>query len=765
MTPSRTIHHAPSTVTRSRTARRTARALTLAIAGAVGLGTLLPVTAQAAQAWTGAANTAVPHWGAAAAAGNDGRLYVVGSASNPSAVEAYTPSSNTWTTVASLAHGRYDVGAAKGSDGRIYAVGGYDFDGCGCYSAETDAYNTGTNAWATVAAMPVGRIFPAVAATSDGRIVVFGGYGTTGSTNRVDIYTPSTNRWTAGTNMPTPRYGAAAVTGADGNIYVIGGYQDGVRVIGTVEMYNPTANTWTTKAAMPTPRYQLAGALGTDGKIYAMGGTNDTGFFATVEAYDPTSNSWTTAPPMPTARYGLGAATLGGRIYAVGGRGVGGDLKKTEYLSGSGTTPPTGTVTINGGAATTNSLTVSLAVPASGSAAITTVAISNSGATSGGLLSTSRTFTYSTPISWDLSDAATGGTTATGNHTVYVQWKDANNLWSTIANDSIDYETAPVPQPVTNLQADTSVTDQVTLTWTNPGTLAGDIVRRAGSSACPANAGDGTPIGASTVRTSELDAAGTPGTAYCWSVFTTDGTTYSVVTSVVATVPVGGGGGGSGPVISGINNKLNFTTVAGGKVPVQTTWVGTDSGDTIASYQAQMQTNGGAWTDVTLAHPTSTDLTVNLTPGSTYNFQIRGTDSHGNVGAWTQGVAFVLNGYQQTAATYTGTWTNQALAGSWGGNVKFSKASGASASITFTGRNLAFVSTLGPGYGAADVFVDGIFWKTVDLHAASTTKALIEFRWSTGLLTNQTHTIRIVNKATTGHPRIDIDGFISFQSV
>jgi hypothetical protein len=51
------------------------------------------------------------------------------------------------------------------------------------------------------------------------------------------------------------------------------------------------------------------------------------------------------------------------------------------------------------------------------------------------------------------------------------------------------------------------------------------------------------------------------------------------------------------------------------------------------------------------------------------------------------------------------------------------------------------------------------------MHAGTTSKAVLEFRWSTSLLTNQTHTIRIVNKATAGHPRIDIDGFLSFQSV
>lgn len=753
------VHHAPSTI-RTRTVRRASRTLVALMAGSMMLATLLPVTAQAAQVWTVAAHTAVPHWGAAAAAGNDGRLYVIGSASNPTAVEAYNPSSDSWSNVASLAHGRYDVGAAKGADGRIYAVGGYDPDGCGCYSGETDAYNTGTNAWATVAAMPTPRIFPAVAAASDGRIVAIGGYASGGSTNKVEIYTPSTNKWTAGTAMPTPRYGAAAVTGSDGNIYVIGGYRSGVRVVGTVEVYNPAANTWTTKAALPTPRYQLAGALGSDGRIYAMGGTNDTSLMATVEAYDPTLNTWSTAAPMPTARYGLAGASLGGKVYAVGGRAVGGDSKAAEFLSGQAA--PSGTISINGGAATTNSLTVSLAVPATGSAAITNVAISNSGATSGGLLSSAQVLAYATPLSWNLSDVATGGTSATGTHTVYAQWKDANGVWSAIASDSIDYETAPPQQPVTNLQADTSVVGQVTLTWTNPASLTGDLIRRADSASCPVNAGDGTPVGSTSVRTSELDATGTPGTAYCWSVFTTDGSNNSVATSVVATVPVGGGG--SGPVVSGINNKLTFSNVTGGKIPVQTTWIGTDADDTIASYQAQMQTNGGAWTAVTLATATSTDLTVNLTPGGTYNFQVRGTDSHGNVGAWSQGTAFVLNGLQQTAATFTGTWKKQTLAGSWGGNVSFSKVAGASASITFTGRNLALVTTTGPGYGSADVYVDGILWKTFDAHAVTTSKALIFFRWSTGLLTNQTHTVMIVNKATAGHARFDIDGFISFQS-
>jgi N-acetylneuraminic acid mutarotase len=35
--------------------------------------------------------------------------------------------------------------------------------------------------------------------------------------------------------------------------------------------------------------------------------------------YDPASDRWTTAAALPTARHGIGAASLGDRIYVIGG--------------------------------------------------------------------------------------------------------------------------------------------------------------------------------------------------------------------------------------------------------------------------------------------------------------------------------------------------------------------------------------------------------------------------------------------------------------
>jgi alpha-tubulin suppressor-like RCC1 family protein len=221
-----------------------------------------------------------------------------------------------------------------------------------------------------------------------------------------------------------------------------------------------------------------------------------------------------------------------------------------------------------------------------------------------------------------------------------------------------------------------------------------------------------------------------------------------------------------GPTVSGINNDLiGATSITGtGQIAVTTTWTGTDPYASITSYQAKEQINEGAWIKATLTDAHATSLTLNLTPGKRYDFQIRATDSLGHSSPWTPGVAFSLNGFQEGAATYSSSWVAAPLAGSWGGGVSYTVAANSSASFTYTGRNLAWIGTKGPGYGSAKIYIDGTLWKTINCNATSTMKRQILFRYSNGLLTNSTHTVKIVNLATVGHPRIDVDGFVSLQS-
>jgi Kelch motif. len=64
-----------------------------------------------------------------------------------------------------------------------------------------------------------------------------------------------------------------------------------------------------------------------------LAGATSTGYTGAVEAYDPVHGFWTTSPSMPTRRYALAAASLGNKIYAVGGVSPANDpLATVEYL-------------------------------------------------------------------------------------------------------------------------------------------------------------------------------------------------------------------------------------------------------------------------------------------------------------------------------------------------------------------------------------------------------------------------------------------------
>ena len=77
---------------------------------------------------------------------------------------------------------------------------------------------------------------------------------------------------------------------------------------------------------MPTARFDVAGAVGPGSllsqRFYVIGGVTAPSTvleLATVESYSPLANSWRTEPRLRTPRRGLGATTVAGIIYALGG--------------------------------------------------------------------------------------------------------------------------------------------------------------------------------------------------------------------------------------------------------------------------------------------------------------------------------------------------------------------------------------------------------------------------------------------------------------
>jgi len=148
------------------------------------------------------------------------------------------------------------------------------------------------------------------------------------------------------------------------------------------------------------------------------------------------------------------------------------------------------------------------------------------------------------------------------------------------------------------------------------------------------------------------------------------------------------------------------------------------------------------------------------------SFRVDSFDARGNyVGsAFTNAPTFVSNvGAPPDAdATYAGAWSTQTTASALGGSLHFSTKKGASATLAGNVRTLAWITTVGPTHGSAQIFVDGHQVATVSTHAATVGFRRVKFaRAWWGGPNDPVHTIRIVNAGTSGHSRVDVDGFLA----
>jgi hypothetical protein len=196
----------------------------------------------------------------------------------------------------------------------------------------------------------------------------------------------------------------------------------------------------------------------------------------------------------------------------------------------------------------------------------------------------------------------------------------------------------------------------------------------------------------------------------------------------------------------------------GSAVPTKLTWVGSDAGSGIGHYEVWLSTNGGSF--VLVASPTSATYTRSLTASTTttYRFEVRAIDNVGNRSSFVLTPTFHVKLIQQTSATFGGTWTTTTTTSASGGSYRYCTASAASAWYTFTGRAIAIVAAVGTQFGSFKVYIDGVYVTTVSEYASSLAWRRIVYaqRWSA----SGTHTIKLVNLATSGHPRLDLDAFV-----
>ncbi|MFN8631296.1 MAG: CSLREA domain-containing protein [Chloroflexota bacterium] len=202
------------------------------------------------------------------------------------------------------------------------------------------------------------------------------------------------------------------------------------------------------------------------------------------------------------------------------------------------------------------------------------------------------------------------------------------------------------------------------------------------------------------------------------------------------------------------------TRMSGSSIPVRVAWTGSSApgGTGIGAWFLARSLNGAAYAPIcgTLHLPA---CTTSLASGATARYRSRAANGDGTLSATATGPSIKAALVQQTASTlrWSGSWTTSRTASASGGSMRSSSRAGASVSYTFTGRNIALLTTRAAGRGKARIYINGSLKATVDLGGATSYRYIA---WQLRFSTSATRTIKVVVVGTSGRPRVDIDGFI-----
>ena len=219
-----------------------------------------------------------------------------------------------WKQVASLPVG-YNGGEAVSLNNEIYFVAGRTKTS---KSASFYKLNPKINQWEKLTDIPKPATNFALAVV-DGKIYAVGG-DLLQDANRE--YNPQINSWKLLKPMPTPRQHINCGV-YENNIYIAGGLTSWKNITKKHEVFNTATNTWSEKAAIPY-LVQNATVVTIDSLIYVIGGAgtkeNIWGDVWTVDTYNINTNKWKKINDLPQLLFGSAAVVVNKEIIVLGGQ-------------------------------------------------------------------------------------------------------------------------------------------------------------------------------------------------------------------------------------------------------------------------------------------------------------------------------------------------------------------------------------------------------------------------------------------------------------
>jgi hypothetical protein len=250
------------------------------------------------------------------------------------------PYKGTWKPTGPLNKARTNHTASGLANGGVLAAGGSGATGA---LNSGELYNPATGNWTpTNGTLNTARYYHAAARLANGWVLVAGGRGASSAyyLNSAELYNPATDAWTTTVHpLNTARIIHTATQLANGKVLVAGG-SGATGSLNSAELYDPATDAWTTTAQpLNTTRAYHTATLLTNGQVLVAGGYSGT-MLNSAELYDPAKGTWTPTGPLNAAR-GFHTATLlsTGKVLAAGGNGAGGILNSAELYQSLGQPP------------------------------------------------------------------------------------------------------------------------------------------------------------------------------------------------------------------------------------------------------------------------------------------------------------------------------------------------------------------------------------------------------------------------------------------
>ncbi len=189
-------------------------------------------------------------------------------------------------------------------------------------SSEGTTGSEGDPGWHTLAPLPGGPRQETAVAARDGQVYVLGGFVGSGAiVADVARYDPATDTWASVADAPAAMHHAHLAAHGEA-LYLLGSLRGyGFDQDGASWAYDPATDGWTAVTEMPLVTARGGGGAATIGdRIYVVGGLAGGQAVADAWAYEPDTDTWTPLADLPTPRDHLGVAAVDGLVYAVGGR-------------------------------------------------------------------------------------------------------------------------------------------------------------------------------------------------------------------------------------------------------------------------------------------------------------------------------------------------------------------------------------------------------------------------------------------------------------